>query len=167
MILQPSRGNWPSAASTVCPAVAAIATVVAVIYARRTVDESRAAAQAVADQHREQIAEVKASAAASHAASERESWNGGSAGIRVYEIPRPGWISMIRGDGFVRSSRAGWMNSVRLPICAAAARAAGPLGRGRMRRGSRESRFTSSSSLRGPDLSEVIPARNETISRLG
>ena len=72
MILEASLGSWLSAASTVFAAVAAIATIVAVIYARKTVNESRAATKAVADLHREQIAELKAAAAASHAAIEKE-----------------------------------------------------------------------------------------------
>ena len=72
MILQASLGSWFSLASTIFAAVAAIATIVAVIYARKTVNESQAATKAMAEQHREQIAELKASAAASHAASEKE-----------------------------------------------------------------------------------------------
>jgi hypothetical protein len=72
MILQASLGSWLSLASTVFAAVAAIATIVAVIYARKTVNESKAATKAVADQHREQIAELKASAEASHNANQKE-----------------------------------------------------------------------------------------------
>jgi hypothetical protein len=72
MILQASLDSWFSLASTVFAAVAAVATIVAVIYARKTVNESKAATKAVAEQHREQIAELKASAAASHAASQKD-----------------------------------------------------------------------------------------------
>lgn len=72
MILQASLGSWLSVASTVFASAAAVATIAAVIYARKTVNESQAATKAMADQHREQIAELKASAAASHAASQKE-----------------------------------------------------------------------------------------------
>lgn len=72
MILAASLSGWRSAASTAFAAVAAIATIVGVIYARRTVSESRTATKAVAEQHREQMRELKASAAASHASAEKE-----------------------------------------------------------------------------------------------
>lgn len=72
MILQASFGSWLSVASTVFAAVAAIATIVAVIYARETVRESQAATKTIVEQHREQIAELKASVAASDASSQRE-----------------------------------------------------------------------------------------------
>jgi membrane protein implicated in regulation of membrane protease activity len=45
-------------------AVAAIATVVAVVYARKTVSESKAATRAAAQQHTEQLAEIRAAATA-------------------------------------------------------------------------------------------------------
>lgn len=72
MILLGSLGSSLAGASTVFAAVAAIATIVAVVYARKTVQESEAASKAMAKQHREQIAELKAAAAAADAASQKE-----------------------------------------------------------------------------------------------
>ena len=96
MILQASLGSWLSVASTVFASVAAVATIVAVIYARKMVNESKAATKAMADQHREQIAELKASAAASHAPARRNCWNAESrstttwqsSGLRSYSAYR-------------------------------------------------------------------------------
>lgn len=72
MILPASFGSWLSLASTVFAAVAAVATIVAVMYARQTVNASQVATKTIGEQHREQIAELKAAGAASHTASKRE-----------------------------------------------------------------------------------------------
>jgi hypothetical protein len=47
MILQASLDSWLSLASTVFAAVAAVATIVAVMYARKTVNDSPARARCV------------------------------------------------------------------------------------------------------------------------
>jgi hypothetical protein len=78
MIREASLGCWLSAASTVFAAVAAIATIVAVLYARKTVKESRAATTAEADQHREQIAEGKPRRRPPTPRPRRKCWNAGS-----------------------------------------------------------------------------------------
>lgn len=50
-----SFNTWLSIASTLFAAIAAVATVIAVAFARKTVTESETATQTAADQHREQL----------------------------------------------------------------------------------------------------------------
>lgn len=54
-----SFDTWLSVASTLFAAIAAVATVIAVKFARKTVTESEAATRMAADQHREQLRAMK------------------------------------------------------------------------------------------------------------
>lgn len=67
-----SLGTWLSVGSTLFAAVAAGATIVAVIYARRTVTESEEAAQAAARRHNEQLEGLDLISASAHVAHENE-----------------------------------------------------------------------------------------------